>query len=186
MGRYTSVQAFSDANPNMRKIPLPEPPKPTSNKAAASDKEIDLSKQQSKSVKVEKVNNLYGSVSGSCSGDFHVYRHSRRRETERLRALEDQETSKNKLDDFLTRKAKEEQESERITEKNRKKRRAQKASKSKKRKGGWAKEVEEKVWDFEGEEGDEEGDEAEGEEEEVKEVKNDGSFLEMMLKAKKV
>lgn len=91
MGRYTSVQAFSDANPNMRKIALPD----AAAKPAENDKEVDLSKKQTKGVKVEKVSNLYGSVSGSCSGDFHVYRHARRREMERLKEMDDEEVSRN-------------------------------------------------------------------------------------------
>ena len=76
MGRYSSVQAYSDSNPNMRAV---------SHEATAS------SSSSNQALKTEKVYNPYGSTAGAGSGEFHIYRHARAREKERLKAMDDQE-----------------------------------------------------------------------------------------------
>jgi hypothetical protein len=80
MGRYSSVQAYADNNPNMRQIQY--------NQEA---KEPKAGSSSSGAVKVEKVVNPYGSTAGAGSGEFHVYRHARAREMARMKGLDDEE-----------------------------------------------------------------------------------------------
>ena len=74
MGRYTTVQTFSDNNPSVVKVPYDE-------KAASSNTSSDGGErgdEHGSGYKVEKVNNVSGSTAGAGSGDFHHYRHTRR------------------------------------------------------------------------------------------------------------
>jgi|Transcript_6635 hypothetical protein len=74
MGRYTTVQTFSDNNPSVVKVPYDE-------KAASSNSSSDgggRGDEHGSGYKVEKVNNVSGSTAGAGSGDFHHYRHTRR------------------------------------------------------------------------------------------------------------
>jgi len=68
MGRYSSVQAYSDQNPNMRQVQI------------TTSSANNTTTTSTTKLKTEKVNNPYGSTAGAGSGEFHVYRHSRQRE----------------------------------------------------------------------------------------------------------
>ena len=57
--------------------------------AGISKEGADLTVQAG-SVKTEKINNLYGSVAGASSSDFHVYRAARARENKRLEAMDEE------------------------------------------------------------------------------------------------
>jgi hypothetical protein len=82
MGRYTTIQAFADNNPGMAKLPYDEA-------ALASSKTTDEKTGNfGTGVTVEKVNNVMGSTAGAGSGEYHMYRHGRRRERERIAAME--------------------------------------------------------------------------------------------------
>jgi hypothetical protein len=70
MGRYSTVQSYADNSQNAR--------------STAYEQE-----RGSGSVKTEKVVNPYSSVAGAGSGEFHVYRHARAREQERLKRLDE-------------------------------------------------------------------------------------------------
>jgi hypothetical protein len=84
----------------------------------------------------EIVTNVQGSSAGAGSGEFHVYKASRRREYERLKAM-DEEVKKDKDKEEFDREKKErERRDEEKTRKNREKREKMKARKSKKGKGG--------------------------------------------------
>ena len=50
--------------------------------------------ESSKRVVTDRVTNPSGSVAGSASGDFHTYRHVRRREAERLEKMEREHAEK--------------------------------------------------------------------------------------------
>lgn len=84
----------------------------------------------------EIVANVQGSSAGAGSGEFHVYKASRRREYERLRIM-DEETEKEEKDrEHEEKRAKARQEEEEKVRKNREKREKAKARKAKKGKGG--------------------------------------------------
>jgi hypothetical protein len=84
-------------------------------------------------VKPEKVNNPYGSTAGAGSGEFHVYRHARAREMERLRNLDDEEREKELDQQFAITVAQYKDEVERKTEQRRKKRQRYKEAKTRKK-----------------------------------------------------
>lgn len=77
MGRYTSLQSYSDFNIAQQKAPE------TFGKSAE-----EAQKGGHQKISVEKVNNVSGSCAGAGSGDFHQYRAIRRSEMERMRSLE--------------------------------------------------------------------------------------------------
>ncbi|GAD96754.1 hypothetical protein ANI_1_2848024 [Paecilomyces variotii No. 5] len=80
----------------------------------------------------EIVANVQGSSAGAGSGEFHVYKASRRREYERIQMME-QEVRKEKADEEFEKKREEQRRKDaEKTEKNRKKREKRKAGKNKK------------------------------------------------------
>lgn len=80
-----------------------------------------LSKHTS-SAPPEIVANVQGSSAGAGSGEFHVYKASRRREYERLRAMDDEVRQEEEEKAFLERKAEQEKRDAEKTERNRAKR----------------------------------------------------------------
>jgi len=70
----------------------------------------------------EIVANVQGSSAGAGSGEFHVYKASRRREYERLRAMDEEVLREGEEKDFLQRKEEQERRDREKTEKNRQKR----------------------------------------------------------------
>ncbi|ODV92511.1 hypothetical protein CANCADRAFT_87626 [Tortispora caseinolytica NRRL Y-17796] len=76
---------------------------------------------------------VHGSTAAFNSGQFHIYKREKRRESERLRILEEVDAEKRKQTDFLARRAEKELEDQRRTEKNRKRRRKRNESKVAKR-----------------------------------------------------
>jgi Protein of unknown function (DUF1168) len=84
-------------------------------------------------VKPEKVVNPYGSAAGAGSGEFHVYRHARSRELERMQTLQESEEEAKKDGEFRKLLEKNRQEDTERTEKLRKKRQRQKEAKQRKK-----------------------------------------------------
>lgn len=74
-----------------------------------------------------KVHNTYGSSAGAGSGEFHVYRHLKRREQERLAAMEAAEQQKKELESLKLAQAQRTQKAQEKTLKNRAKRLKKKA-----------------------------------------------------------
>ena len=71
MGRYTTVQAYADNNPNMRAMDYHQATgtaAPVAASASAAPPPADCGP-----VKTEKVGNPYGSTAGAGSEEFHVY-----------------------------------------------------------------------------------------------------------------
>ncbi|POR37400.1 PRKR-interacting protein 1 [Tolypocladium paradoxum] len=84
----------------------------------------------------EIVTNVQGSSAGAGSGEFHVYKASRRREYERLRGMDDELRREKEQEAFEKEKAERERRDEGRTRKNREKREKMKARKARKAKGG--------------------------------------------------
>jgi hypothetical protein len=84
----------------------------------------------------EIVANVQGSSAGAGSGEFHVYKASRRREYERLRAMEGEAAAERAQAEFEKERAERERRDEERTRKNREKREKMKNRKAKKGKGG--------------------------------------------------
>ncbi|KAA1472858.1 DUF1168-domain-containing protein [Dentipellis sp. KUC8613] len=74
----------------------------------------------------EMMKNVQGSSAGAGSGEFHVYKASRRREYERLKAMEDSTAKEQEIEEFEARKRQREEEAEAKTAKNRAKRQRKK------------------------------------------------------------
>lgn len=149
-------------------------------------------------VKPEKVMNPYGATAGANSGDFHVYRHARARELERMNGMDEAEEEElkdleyeNMLQGFKT-------EEEARTEKRRRKRQREKEAKLRKKSLAKAgietnvevQEIDEKEFTYKSilqkkeaktlaTDTDKKVPAVETEDEKV-EIPNDGSFLEMM------
>lgn len=83
----------------------------------------------------EIVSNVQGSSAGAGSGEFHVYKASRRREYERLRAM-DEEVEKEKEDELYEREAAERRKKDEEETAKKRRKREMKKMKGKKGKGG--------------------------------------------------
>ena len=88
----------------------------------------------------EIVANVQGSSAGAGSGEFHVYKASRRRENERVRLMEDELKREKDNEEFERRREEMRRKDEEKTEKNRKKREKRKG-KGKQKGGGAGKAV---------------------------------------------
>jgi hypothetical protein len=86
----------------------------------------------------EIVTNVQGSSAGAGSGEFHVYKASRRREYERLREMDDAVRREKDQEEFVKEKTDRDRRDEERTRKNREKREKLKARKANKGKGGGA------------------------------------------------
>ena len=83
----------------------------------------------------EIVANVQGSSAGAGSGEFHVYKASRRREYERLRLMDDEVRKEEDEKDFRKRKEEQDRLDREKTDKNRAKREKARARKMKQKKG---------------------------------------------------
>ncbi|KAK1514040.1 uncharacterized protein CCOS01_13980 [Colletotrichum costaricense] len=104
-----------------QEIRLPSDPGAVAKRAVAAPPEI--------------VTNVQGSSAGAGSGEFHVYKASRRREYDRLRAMDDEVRQEKENDEFERQKAERAAKDEERTRKNREKR-DKKKQKGKKGPGG--------------------------------------------------
>ncbi|KAK1475169.1 hypothetical protein CCUS01_16929 [Colletotrichum cuscutae] len=104
-----------------QEIRLPSGPGAVAKRAVAAPPEI--------------VTNVQGSSAGAGSGEFHVYKASRRREYDRLRAMDDEVRQEKENDEFERQKAERAAKDEERTRKNREKR-DKKKQKGKKGPGG--------------------------------------------------
>jgi hypothetical protein len=84
----------------------------------------------------EIVTNVQGSSAGAGSGEFHVYKASRRREYERLRAMDDEVRRERAEEDFDRTRAERDARDDDKTRRNREKREKMKARKAKAKTGG--------------------------------------------------
>ncbi|KAL0940772.1 DUF1168 domain protein [Colletotrichum truncatum] len=101
-----------------QEIRMPPPPGAVAKRAVAAPPEI--------------VTNVQGSSAGAGSGEFHVYKASRRREYDRLRAMDEEVKQEKDNEEFERQKAEREAKDEERTRKNREKREKKKKQKAKK------------------------------------------------------
>lgn len=87
----------------------------------------------------EIVTNVQGSSAGAGSGEFHVYKASRRREYERLRAMDDEVRRERADEDFDSTKTERDARDDEKTRRNREKREKMKARKAKAKASGGGK-----------------------------------------------
>ncbi|KAM0234932.1 hypothetical protein ACHAP5_009927 [Fusarium lateritium] len=88
-----------------------------------------------RSAPPEIVTNVQGSSAGAGSGEFHVYKASRRREYERLRSMDEDLRREKDVEEFGKEKSERDRRDEERTRKNREKREKLKARQNKKGKG---------------------------------------------------
>ena len=131
MGRYTTVQAYADNNPNMRAVDYAQATgtAATSSNSNSNDTTTNTNRGP---VITEKVDNPYGSTAGAGSGEFHVYRHARAREMARWEAINATEAERKAEEEYQCKVAQAAREEEDKTEKRRRKR--EKAKDAKRRK----------------------------------------------------
>jgi hypothetical protein len=106
---------------------------------AKPDREIHIpgsSALAKSSLPPEIVANVQGSSAGAGSGEFHVYKASRRREYERLRMMDEEVKKEEDEKEFAKRKEELEKKDKEKTEKNRLKREKARQRKEKAKKGG--------------------------------------------------
>ncbi|KAI0837375.1 hypothetical protein F5Y06DRAFT_88278 [Hypoxylon sp. FL0890] len=84
----------------------------------------------------EIVTNVQGSSAGAGSGEFHVYKASRRREYERLRRMDEEVAQERAREEFERGREERERKDDEKTRKNREKREKAKARKAKAKNGG--------------------------------------------------
>lgn len=92
---------------------------------AKPDRPVQLpptSSHKDASAPPEIVANVQGSSAGAGSGEFHVYKASRRREYERLRAMDEEVQREADEKEFLAKKAEQQKKDDEKTERNRAKR----------------------------------------------------------------
>ncbi|EQC39625.1 hypothetical protein SDRG_03056 [Saprolegnia diclina VS20] len=84
MGRYTTEQTYTDKAATVGTVPY----EVVKEKEEATPAPAEASKESKERFKFNRVDNVAGSTAGAGSGEFHMYRAARRREMERVGAME--------------------------------------------------------------------------------------------------
>ena len=117
MGRYTTVQTFSDQNTKVVAA------------SAITSTNEKIEEKAKKRLVVEKVDNVMGSTAGAGSGEFDMYRAARRREMTRLDAIEIQQKADEEARVYAEKVARNKEEADNRTSKNAEKRNKKKMKK---------------------------------------------------------
>ena len=137
MGRYTTVQSYSDNNANVRAISYDQARGTSSGGGGGSGGAAAAAAASSGdaggTVRADKVYNPYGSTAGAGSGEFHIYRHARSREMARMKALDEAEETAKADEEFVQKVENWKGEEERKTAKRRKKRKREKEARERKK-----------------------------------------------------
>nr|CCA22106.1 AlNc14C143G7331 [Albugo laibachii Nc14] len=132
MGRYTSVQTYTDQDAKVATISYSaetsvESKTPNDLAVKTSDEKSHTdAKNKDGKFHFNRVDNVLGSSAGAGSGEFHVYRASRRREMERVARMEKEHHQKIEEDEFEKKRAKNLEEFEGRIQKKAKRRRLRK------------------------------------------------------------
>ena len=132
MGRYTTVQIYSDSNPSMRSVPYDQAVGGGAS-AASTNASTEAATAVAKVTRPEKVDNPSGSTSGAGSGEFHVYRAARAREKLRIQQMDAQEAERMEQAEFYKKNWENQTSEAQKTEKRRKKRQREKMAKMRKK-----------------------------------------------------
>lgn len=135
MGRYTTVQIYSDSNPSMRSVSYNQSTDTTKTASTASTASTSAATphETKRLIRPEKVDNPSGSTAGAGSGEFHVYRAARARETLRLKTLDEEEKERLEQEQFQKQVWENMSKEQKKTEKRRKKRLREKNAKLRKK-----------------------------------------------------
>ncbi|OQR88284.1 hypothetical protein ACHHYP_06974 [Achlya hypogyna] len=130
MGRYTTEQTYTDKEAKVGTVPYDVVKDKSETPAVAP---ADAPKEK---FKFNRVENVSGSTAGAGSGEFHMYRAARRREMERVGAMEAEHKKKMEDEAFQEkRKRIQEELEEKTRQKAAKRRRKQENAKIKKMMG---------------------------------------------------
>lgn len=100
MGRYTTVQAYSDSNPKVTKVSYEQATQGATGETTVSAESSSGKVMPPPRPKTEKVDNVMGSTAGAGSGEFHMYRAARRRELDRVAKIEADALKQEQQDKF--------------------------------------------------------------------------------------
>ncbi|KAE9247807.1 hypothetical protein PF004_g4153 [Phytophthora fragariae] len=180
MGRYTTVQTFSDQDAKGAAVVYNAASEPTAAPAAVANGASEP-KDASK-LHINRVDNVSGSSAGAGSGEFHTYRASRRREMERVAAMEKRYKENKAQQEFETKRKRNAEEFEAKMQKRAEKRRRRKERAKSKAMDDAREEHEEEQKEETSADKEQQVPETPGG---VPEIPNDGSFLERMLALQK-
>ena len=145
MGRYTTVQSYSDNNANVRAISYDQARGSSSGgggggagaasggAAGGAAGAAASSGAGSGTVRADKVHNPYGSTAGAGSGEFHIYRHARSREMARMKQMDEAEEEAQADQEFQQKVEGWKEEEDRKTAKRRQKRKREKEARQRKK-----------------------------------------------------
>uniref|UniRef100_A0AAV1VM84 Uncharacterized protein n=1 Tax=Peronospora matthiolae TaxID=2874970 RepID=A0AAV1VM84_9STRA len=88
MGRYTTMQTFSDQDAQGAAVPYTAAATTSSPASLDASSAVSSDAKKDGGLRIKRVENVSGSGAGAGSGEFHTYRAARRRELERVAAME--------------------------------------------------------------------------------------------------
>lgn len=199
MGRYTTVQTYTDQDAKVAAISYSTatttggdaaPPATTAAPEAGEGRgQAAAAAEEGGRFHINRVDNVAGSTAGAGSGEFHMYRASRRREMERVALMEKQHEAKKLQEEFeRARKRKAEEFDARASKRADKRRRRKERQKTREVEAHSGEDKDEDEGKEKEKDKDKDQDKGEDEGEPVREtpggvpaIPNDGSFLAKML-----
>lgn len=137
---YNTVQSYSDKSASVRSVDYKDVKQGAGGGGAGSSSATannlpgsGRADAPSGALKVEKIRSQIGSTAGASSSTFHIYRHARTREMERLKSMTEAERNAEQDREYKAKRDLEKREAEERTAKRRKKRQRQKEAKNKKK-----------------------------------------------------
>jgi hypothetical protein len=195
MGRYTTVQTYTDQDAKVAAISYStatttggDAAPPASAAAPEATEDRGQAADEGGRFHINRVDNVAGSTAGAGSGEFHMYRASRRREMERVAHMEKQHEAKKLQEEFEHSRKRKAQEFETRANKRADKRRRRKERQKTRELETHSSEDKDEDEDKDKDNKDKDQDKGEEKGEPVREtpggvpaIPNDGSFLAKML-----